>query len=101
MHRGKVVLRFGSACICAGVRFQVSESGNSRARTEKQRNVHAFIVSNEAPTIMDGYEDIVKKCLKYLRKISYNPFTDTSFMVDSTPVMTARGCYLFDGKCYI
>ena len=98
-HRGKVILRFNSGCICAGARFQVSQSGNSRARNEKKRNVHAYIVSSEVPTILP--DDIAEKLLKYLRKFSYKPFKDNSFMVDSTPVTSERGCVMFDGKCYI
>lgn len=99
MHRGKVVQRFESAHIGGMVKFQVSDAGNNRARNEKQRNVHAYIVSDEAPNMV--HEQDMTKYVKSLRKISYNPFKDKSFMVDSNPVKSASACYLFDGKCYI
>lgn len=98
-HRGKVVHRFDSAYISGMVKFQVSDAGNSRARNEKQRNVHAYIVSHEAPNMVNAQD--MTKYVKGLQKISYNPFKDKSFMVDSKPVKSASACYLFDGKCYI
>lgn len=99
MYRGKVVSRFDTAYIGGIVNFKVSDAGNSRARAEKQRNVHAYIVSDEAPTMV--HEQDMTKYIKNLRKISYNPFKNKSFMVDSQPVKSASACYLFDGKCYV
>lgn len=97
--RGRVVQRFNSAYIGGLVTFQVSDAGNDRARAEKQRNVHAYIVSDEAPAMV--HEQDMTKYVKHLRKISYNPFKNKSFMVDSQPVKSASVCYLFEGKCYI
>ncbi len=99
MHRGKVISRFDTAYISGNITFKVSEAGNNRARNEKQRNVHAFIVSDAAPVGAD--EVICDYYVKSLRRVSYNPFNSKTFMVDSQPIESAKSCCLFQGNCYV
>ena len=99
-YRGKVIDYFNLAVIRNG-KFQVSDAGRERCLRTKKRNVHAFIVSSDEPSILAD-----NTCLPVgldLVEVKYNPYRSNTFTRAGTdePVTSAERIYLFDGRCFI
>ena len=97
-HHGKVIFRSTNPVKIDNGIFRVSALGNKRARFNKSRNVHAFIVSSQLP----------KECFnvpgddsKSLVQVRYNPFKHDRFMLVDDELHFAEEIYLYDGKCYV
>ena len=90
-YRGLVEHRF-SVGELTDVTFRVSQAGNKRARLQKKRNVHAFVVSENKAK--------VKKPIDISRypKVRYNPFEAKCFTVNGKPIESAKKVF-FQGGC--
>ncbi len=82
--------------VCNNVTLNVSLAGNDRARLIKQRNVHAFVVSDNFTLVMDDKQHTD------LREITYNPFRHTSFVFKDDDTVVDGPCtlLLLRGKLY-
>ena len=69
--------------------FIVSQHGQKRVRREKRKNVHAFIQGELAVDIFGSNLPINEAVM--LGKVSYNPYTDDSFMLDGFKPLTGSG----------
>jgi hypothetical protein len=83
-HKDKVCL--------TDVEFKVGKAGNARAKREKQRNVHAYVIG------------IMAKCFpkRKVKRVSYNPFKNVNFVLSGTDiaVYNAKKCILNSEGCY-
>jgi hypothetical protein len=70
------------------VRFLVSESGKSRVRSEKQKNVHAYVSGTLVDYCKNPCEDLPKP--KNNVVITYNPYRDEFFNIKSTGEIIRR-----------
>jgi len=93
-YQGKVVARHTLA-LARNVRFSVSETGRQRVLRERQKNVHAYVVADE----VIPYDEPVGTRL--LRRITYNPYTGPSFMVDGEPITQAKAVLFEGGSCWL
>lgn len=96
-HKGLVCAR-GEMFAMKNVEFKVSAAGSKRAKAEKQRNVHAFMVA-------DNYQKrirISKVILDNLTEITYNPYKFVTFVNAETldPVAKASYAITIGGKVY-
>jgi len=73
----------------------VNQSGNKRVRREKRKNVHAFIIGHIVRGFLESWATNNQKHKNLNQKITYNPYTDTSFMLDEEPINETQ--YVFIG----
>ena len=97
-HKGLVVDRVKSF-EALNVEFRVSDASQSRARRQKSRNVHAYIVCeeyNNGDAVRDW--EILKA-----DKVHYNPFYTDTFINHTTqkPLYTAPRVFAFNNTAYI
>lgn len=94
-HRGKVIERSNNIW-CPQVEFIVQKSGSTRAKTSKQRNVHAFVVTSEYHTCYP------LSSVTEIREITYRPFVDDTFTYKDTnqPVKTTSNVLCSNGKLF-
>lgn len=90
--KNRKVIGYAQEITLSGVTFKVMPSGQNRARSDKQRNVHAWA---------EGVVSI--ETLKPGLRVSYNPFTDAGFVIRETgqTVTKADGLILNDSGCFI
>ncbi|MDR6218383.1 hypothetical protein [Deinococcus soli (ex Cha et al. 2016)] len=82
-----------STCSLRGVLFRVRPGGQSRARRDGQRNVHAFAAGERADVI-----DVPEGALRF----TYRPFeTDTFVLDDGTPIAGARLAVFTPGGAFV
>jgi hypothetical protein len=93
-YKGRVVDRIKSAII-DNVAFKVNQKGRERVINERQKNVHAYIVSHKY-SIVKNYEsnDLSE------HEIKYNPYTDSYFKYKNNEIIFAEKVLLSDGKCF-
>ena len=85
------------------VSFKINEIGRNKVREQKQKNVHAFIVSKsyERPAMVTWcVHDVIEK-VGY-KEISYNPYGENYFFVVETnkPIERAKHVICLEGKVY-
>lgn len=74
------------------VEFRVGKGGQSRARREQQRNVHAYAVG----ILTEGCE-----MSEAFKRISYNPYQhDTFVLPNGEPIARADKCLLNSHGCF-
>jgi arginine utilization protein RocB len=75
-HKGRVIAH-ASYVIVRNPRFVVGQAGNSRVRSEKRKNVHAYVrgelATSEPEDIDGGYWDTFKV-------VTYNPYKHKTFV---------------------
>ncbi len=91
-YRGKVVQRL-TEFVALGVTFKVNELGRLRVIEERQKNVHAFVVAESIIQTQFSIAD--------LQKVSYNPYTMSSFTINGVPIREAQGVVFSNGHCYL
>lgn len=101
-HKGLVVAG-DSLFTMKKVEFKINQTGRERARKEKQKNVHAFIVAKgwARPAMVKWcVYDIMRKA-KY-REVSYNPYGENNFFYVDTnePIYKAYHVICIDGKVF-
>jgi hypothetical protein len=96
-QRGKVIGYVNCAKVTDGT-FHVLESGRQRCIKKKQRNVHAYVISQKQPQDIKHYPRDSE-----LVEVKYNPFQMGNFFRkdNGQPVLTAEVCYLIHGRAYI
>lgn len=77
--KGRVIANVDSV-VLASPEFRVSEAGRQRVLRNRRKNVHAKIRGR-----LIGFDE--SRCNR-LKKASYNPYTDSGFMVEGTPDRT-------------
>ncbi len=75
----------------ANVTFRVSEAGRQRVIKDQRKNVHAFVIGELLDSAMS---------LNVGQRVSYNPYTMTSFQVNGEPVSMALFVELSDTGMY-
>lgn len=95
------VVEHSSYLLCEDVNLIVRKSGSAKAKVERIRNVHAFIAPMQYSTF-DKEEFNTQFELTKLRRITYNPFNDESFVyVDNgNPVLHTERVLISEGKVY-
>ena len=79
-HRGEVI-DYSYSMYAEDVDFVVHLSGKLLARRNKCRNVHAFAVTEEEPTIAKWRKH---PGMGWWNEITYNPFVDDTFIWKET-----------------
>lgn len=99
-HKGLVVARPESFVVFHPT-FQISEKGQSRARKNKKRNVHAYIVSDNWHNY-DRHETDERYFSNNAGTVFYNPFETDTFVDKKTgkELVQADAVYFIDGKAY-
>lgn len=92
-HRGKVIAHLNEPAYVSNVDFKVNESSRQRVIREKQKNVHAFI-------ICENFCMVPQVTVDEINKVTYNPYTDSTFMCNDKPITSVDALYLVQGKCY-
>jgi hypothetical protein len=97
-YRGRVIERLHTFS-ATNVEFKVNESARQRVIKENQKNVHAFV-------ICDNYTVKLYPALSFpqvagLHKISYNPYTDTTFMCNGRKINKAQEIVFQNGRCFL
>jgi len=103
LHQGDKfsVRRFGRVIIrltdfeAYDVRFSVSEPGRLRVIREGRKNVHAFVVAERysIPSLLEDVSTLVP--------VKYNPYTDSTFMLNGEPIHKASKVVFTRGRCYV
>ncbi|MGV7002483.1 hypothetical protein ACWA2C_27995 [Priestia megaterium] len=99
-YKSRLVIGWASSVMLRNVKFVVSKAGQSKAREQQTRNVHAYAIGEyigEKFVASPGFNPPAA------REVYYNPFTTNSF-IDSkteTPITEAPFAYLAGGKCFI
>lgn len=100
-RHGKVVARPNAAKVYDAT-LQVSEKSQARARREKRRNVHAFIVCD---SYLTGDPDSLRQLVASpeYRPLFYNPFQTDTFVIAGTAkkVTFAEEIILIDDCAYL
>lgn len=91
-YRGKVVQHL-SEFVALGVSFKVNELGRLRVIQQQRKNVHAFVV---AERVISTQVQVAG-----LQKVSYNPYTMSTFTVNGVPIREAQSVVFSNGHCYI
>jgi hypothetical protein len=95
MSRGKVI-RHEAYMVLTNVKFNVRPKGRDRVRSEKRKNVHAFVegeMEQEWPDSMDFNKAV---------RVSYNPYVNDSFVDESgVPIFSAKFAVLNPKGCWI
>ena len=91
--RGIVVDRL-TDIIALSICFKVSEPGRQRVLLQKQKNVHAFVVC-------ESYTACTEQDISALTLITYNPYLNSSFMMNGEPIYNAEAVLFTGGKCYL
>ena len=93
--RGWRVAHHADDVVLANVTFTVSEAGRARCLREKKKNVHAFIIGDEAPVaVVDRDEN----------RVSYNPYRAGEFLLklSGAPVHHALAAHVTgDGAIHV
>jgi hypothetical protein len=92
-YRGLVIDRLDKF-LATGVQFQVSESGRRQVIAQGRKNVHAFVVAEK-------YSKKSRKNIDTSNKISYNPYTNSSFELNGRAIKTAKQVAFENGRCYV
>lgn len=66
--------------------FKVYEKGRQRTLIQKHKNVHAFLLCKEIEFNTSGNLDP-------LHRITYNPYTGSTFMHQGTPISESKSVY--------
>lgn len=74
--------------------FKVNQAGRQRVLREKQKNVHAFIVSPGGWTYIQPYG-------QGFPEIRYNPYTQDHFTCAGEKIEHADVVMFTGGKCYL
>ena len=98
-YKGLVVDR-PAEFIATDVEFRVSKPSQDRARRQKSRNVHAYIVCDEY-TNTTGTDELQDWELLRADPISYNPYYTDTFMCSGKPIWLAKRVIAANGKAYI
>lgn len=79
------------------VEFRVSEVSQKRARAEKKRNVHAYMVADNYKLHKKG------KSIDSVSEVTYNPFKYKQFIRAKTrkPITKAKYAIAVNGKVYV
>lgn len=98
-HKGLVVGYHKVSHVQNG-EFKVSDAGRARCLATKTRNVHAFVVSDEAPVHISLY-DLPPD--SKLREVKYNPYVSPTFFLADTkkPIHRADDIYFLGGRAYV
>lgn len=94
--RGVVIDRL-VAFIAYDVRFKVNEAGRLRVLSEGHKNVHAFVVA-------ERYEALIyptKTVSLGLNRVSYNPYSGSTFKVNGDPIFIAPKVLFNQGQCFL
>jgi hypothetical protein len=90
-HRGRVVARHRRFCL-TNPELRVSQASQSRARNQKQRNVHAYVVG-------DTVTVAVPSAFVPSGQLYYNPFKyDTFVDAETKEPLEAISAVYFDGN---
>ncbi len=95
-QRGIVCSRFQIAVV-RNAQFSVSSASRLRAVDEGRRNVHAFVVSVEAPEVRQHWFQPSFE----LVEVKYNPFKAATFTVDGKAIYEAAVVYFVEGRAYV
>ena len=90
--RGKVI-NHSDWFEARNVTFKVNEVSRQRVILEKQKNVHAFVVT-------DNYIFTDSK-VDNQKIISYNPYRSSHFVCDGQKIESAKRVLFRHGKCYL
>lgn len=85
-YKGIVIAHKDTVCL-ENVEFKVSEAGRQRVLRESRKNVHATVHGY----LVDSLELDVDK----LRKVSYNPYKNETFVVGEEKISHAASAYLY------
>ena len=81
------------------VEFKVSEAGRQKVITEKQKNVHAFVVADKYK--VRQYPVVPVKQIDKYNRVSYNPYKAAHFMCAGQKITHAKELVFQNGCCYI
>lgn len=93
-HKGLVQDRFSIGEL-TDVTFKVSKAGNKRAKLERKRNVHAFVVSDNKVSIKNPIDT------SNLAKVRYNPFENDKFTVNGKVINHAKRVLFQNGSLFV
>lgn len=86
-HKGRII-EYTTNIIAINPEFKVSEKGRQRVIKESRKNVHAYVVcSNFLVPSSFAYQlyGVLEE-----GEVTYNPYTDTSFMTNGKPIFKAN-----------
>lgn len=86
-HRGRIV-EYTTNIIAINPSFQVSEKGRQRVIKEQRKNVHAYVVCSDF-LIPSSFNYKLYGVIED-GEVTYNPYTDTSFMANGQPIFKAN-----------
>lgn len=103
-HRGKVCARC-DVFTMYDVEFKISKAGQDRARNRQQRNVHAFMVSDnydQHHVSQTGLKNLITSSNE-MKEVTYNPYHNDTFIIKETgePIISADYAICVDGKVYV
>ena len=98
-YKGLVVDR-PAEFIATDVEFRVSKASQNRARKQKSRNVHAYIVCEDYSNTTGTNELKDWEILKGI-PVHYNPFYTDTFMCQGKPIHAAKRVFAVNGSAYI
>jgi predicted nucleic-acid-binding Zn-ribbon protein len=94
-YRGKVIDRLHKFTAMS-VEFRVNAAGRQRVLSDRQKNVHAFVVADKYKGLINsGY------VLDKLAKVKYNPYIDAQFKCGYTEIYNAKEVVFSDGQCFV
>lgn len=102
-HKGLVVDRLDNFT-ADDVEFRVSQAGQSRAKRESRRNVHAYLVCENYQPLKwkpDTFKNHIAE--NNMVPVYYHPLRTQSFVVagTDTPISASEHVVAFDGKAFI
>jgi len=92
-ERGRVIDRL-TDFEAHDVRFQVGENGRQRVLRERRKNVHAFVV-------VQSYSTASSYDVNSLMAVKYNPYENSTFMMNGEPIYEADSVLFTGGRCYL
>jgi hypothetical protein len=93
------LIAYADSLFLTDIEMKIGKAGQLRARKERQKNIHAFIVGTFVES--DHNKDLIN--CSNLKPVYYNPYeTDTFINLENgDPVYKALSGYLTDGKCFV